>query len=68
MNNNNSTENEDNFADLFENSILEINSFKPGQLIETEIVSISGNCIFLQLSGKSEGQLDIAELTDKDGI
>ena len=67
MNNNNSTENEDNFADLFENSILEINSFKPGQLIETEIVSISGNCIFLQLSGKSEGQLDIAELTDKDG-
>ncbi|RKX96676.1 MAG: 30S ribosomal protein S1 [Spirochaetes bacterium] len=42
-------------------------SLEPGQLIETEIVSISGGYIFLQLSGKSEGLLDIAEMTDKDG-
>ncbi|MBI9098075.1 MAG: S1 RNA-binding domain-containing protein [Spirochaetaceae bacterium] len=40
---------------------------EPGQLIETTIVSISGDCIFLELSGKSEGQLDKAEMTDKDG-
>ena len=59
--------NEENFADLLENSISQINSLEPGQLIETKIVSISGNCIFLQLSGKSEGQLDIAEMTDKNG-
>ncbi|MCF7933224.1 MAG: S1 RNA-binding domain-containing protein [Spirochaetia bacterium] len=40
---------------------------EPGQLLETEIVSISGGCVFLQLSGKSEGQIDAEELTDKDG-
>ncbi|MCK5199456.1 MAG: S1 RNA-binding domain-containing protein, partial [Spirochaetales bacterium] len=44
-----------------------MNKLEPGQLIEAEIVSISGDCIFLQLSGKSEGQLDAAEMTDKDG-
>ena len=58
---------EENFADLLENSISGINKFEPGQLIEADIVSISGDCIFLQLSGKSEGLLDTAEMIDKDG-
>ncbi|MCK5153609.1 MAG: S1 RNA-binding domain-containing protein [Spirochaetales bacterium] len=63
---NNSDINDDNFADLFENSFIETNTLEPGQLIETTIVSISGDTIFLQLSGKSEGLLDRAEMTDKD--
>jgi small subunit ribosomal protein S1 len=67
MENNNVEENEENFADLLENSISGINKFEPGQLIEADIVSISGDCIFLQLSGKSEGQLDTAEMIDKEG-
>ncbi len=58
---------EDNFAELLENSISGTNKFEPGQLIEAEIVSISGDCIFLQLSGKSEGLLDTAEMIDKNG-
>jgi len=60
-------ENEDDFATLFEQSYIEESSMEPGQSIETTIVSISGDSIFLQLSGKSEGLLDIAEMTDKDG-
>ena len=40
---------------------------QPGQALETQIVSISNDCVFLQLSGKSEGILERAELTDKDG-
>jgi small subunit ribosomal protein S1 len=67
MNKNNSEEQEENFATLFENSFTEIKLMEPGEILETEIVSISGDCIFLQLSGKSEGVLDKAELTDKDG-
>ena len=59
--------NEDDFADLYENSFTDFESMEPGQSIETEIVSITGDCIFLQLGGKSEGQLDTAELTDHDG-
>ncbi len=58
---------EENFADLLENSMTGVTSLEPGQLIEAEIVSISGGCVFLQLSGKSEGQIDAEELTDKDG-
>jgi len=55
------------FASLFEKSLSRMDSFKPGQAVETRIVSISGDCIFLQLSGKSEGILDRAELTDREG-
>lgn len=55
------------FAALFENSMAKMDRLQPGQMVETHIVSISKDCIFLQLSGKSEGVLDRAELTDKDG-
>ena len=64
---NNNKENEDAFAKLLENSMSGTSSLEPGQLIEAEIVAISADCIFLQLDGKSEGQLDAAEMTDKDG-
>jgi len=55
------------FASAFEKTLTRNESFQPGQLFETQIVSISKDCIFLQLNGKSEGLLDRAELTDKDG-
>jgi small subunit ribosomal protein S1 len=67
MKENNTRGSEDSFAALFENSYTEMEKLEPGQQIETEIVSISGDSIFLQLSGKSEGILDISEMTDKDG-
>jgi len=55
------------FASAFEKTLTRNESFQPGQLFETQIVSISKDCIFLQLNGKSEGLLDRAELTDKEG-
>ena len=58
---------EENFADLLENSMTVMNKLKPGELIETTIVSISESTIFLQLNGKSEGVMDTAEMVDKDG-
>lgn len=60
-------EHKEDFATLFENSISDMDSLQPGQQIETTIVSISGDSIFLELGGKSEGILDRAELTDSDG-
>ena len=60
-------EHEESFAELFEKSMKEVTSFEPGQLIEAEIVSISGGCVFLQLSGKSECQIDAEEFIDKEG-
>ena len=59
--------NMENFAEMFEKSISGMERLEPGQQIETEIITISGSTIFLQLSGKSEGVLDIEELLDKEG-
>ena len=67
MSNKDSMEDNEDFEKMFEDSLAGMESFTPGQEVETEIVSISGNTIFLQLSGKSEGVLDAEELTDKDG-
>jgi small subunit ribosomal protein S1 len=67
MNNDKTGESANTFASYFESTLSKMEKLKPGQQIETEIVSISNDCIFLQLSGKSEGVLDRAELTDADG-
>ena len=60
-------ETEESFEALLENSMSGVNNLKPGELIETTIVSISDTAIFLQLSGKSEGVMDASELIDKEG-
>ncbi len=57
----------ENFEKLLEDSFSGVSSLKPGQEIEAEVVSVTDNCIFLQLNGKSEGQLDVEEFMDKDG-
>ena len=41
--------------------------FQPGEQIETTIVAISGDTVFLDLSLKSEGIMDIKDVTDEDG-
>ena len=64
---NNSKPNANELAMLYERSLSGFSSFKPGQSIETEVVSISNDSVFLQLSGKSEGIIDREELLDKDG-
>ena len=39
-----------------------------GQEVETQIVAITDDCIFLDLDTKSEGILGKSELTDENGI
>jgi small subunit ribosomal protein S1 len=55
------------FAELFEQSMAKAERLQPGQLVEVTIEAITGDCIFLQLGGKSEGVLDRAELAGEDG-
>ena len=57
----------DTFSEMFEKSLAKMDRLEPGQAITTQIVAISGDTIFLQLSGKSEGVLAAEELTDKEG-
>lgn len=55
------------FAEMYEKSFSGIGSFQPGQMVETQVLSISKDTIFLQLNGKSEGVLSRDEVTDKEG-
>ena len=43
------------------------NLYEPGQLIETTVVAISGDTVFIDLGLKSEGFVDKAEFTDENG-
>ena len=43
------------------------NRFQIGEPFETEIVAITDSTIFVDLSAKSEGVLDRAELADEEG-
>ncbi|HUJ17446.1 MAG TPA: 30S ribosomal protein S1 [Nitrospirota bacterium] len=58
---------EENFAEMFEQSFKKLGKLGPGQMVETVIVKISPEWIFLDLGGKGEGYLDRKELTDEAG-
>jgi small subunit ribosomal protein S1 len=59
---------DDDFASLYEKSFTGMQeTFRRGQLVETRVLSISKDTIFLELGGKSEGILARDELTGKDG-
>jgi small subunit ribosomal protein S1 len=62
-----SMENNGSFAEMFESSFSETENLEPGQRVEAEVVRISKEWIFLDLSGKSEGALATAELIGDDG-
>lgn len=57
----------EDFASMYEKSFSGMATYQPGQLVETQVLSISKDTVFLQLNGKSEGVLPKDELTDKDG-
>jgi len=58
---------EQSFAELFAQSPVRQDFLKPGQKVEAKIVKITGDWIFLDLGGKSEGYLDRKELADEEG-
>ncbi|MBN2653049.1 MAG: S1 RNA-binding domain-containing protein [Spirochaetales bacterium] len=52
---------------MFEKSFKQSKRFAPGELVESEVVAISGDCIFFHLDGKSEGCVDASQFADKEG-
>ena len=63
----NSASDEESFADMFEKSYVQRGRLEPGQMVETMIVKISGDWIFLDLGGKGEGYLERKEMLDDSG-
>lgn len=58
---------EERFEDLFDEKQTATPKLKPGDRIEATVAGISGENIFLDIGGKSEGVLAAAELTDPEG-
>lgn len=57
----------ESFAEMLEQSSRKTSRLFPGQRVKADVVSISGDLVYIDLGGKSEGVIDSAELTDKDG-
>ncbi|HZJ31655.1 MAG TPA: S1 RNA-binding domain-containing protein, partial [Vicinamibacterales bacterium] len=60
------SEQEEDFATMFEAS-LKARRFERGQTIEGTVVAIGQDVAFVSVGGKSEAQIDLAELKDGDG-
>lgn len=58
---------EENFAELLQETFVKPAQFNPGQKVSARIVKISAEWVFLDLGGKSEGYLDRKELLDEEG-
>lgn len=58
---------EERFEDLFNENKVSAPKLTPGDRIEAKIAGLSGESIFLDIGGKSEGILAAAELADQEG-
>jgi len=56
---------EEQFAELFEKSERSSKRLDPGQKIKSTVVSISGDFVYVDLGGKSEGVVDLSEFMDE---
>lgn len=57
----------ESFAELLEKSGKQSERLHPGQKVRADVVSISGDLVYIDLGGKSEGVVDLGEFTDKEG-
>lgn len=60
------SEHEEDFAAMFEASV-KARRFERGQTIEGTVVALGQDVAFVSVGGKSEAQIDLAELKDADG-
>lgn len=58
---------DENFAELFEQSTKQSGRLNPGQKIETTVVGITGDYVYVDLGGKSEGVIAVSEFVDEAG-
>lgn len=58
---------EEDFAAMFEASVKTARQFDRGQMVEGTIVSLGAKVALVSIGGKSEAQIELAELKDADG-
>ncbi len=57
----------EDFAELLAQSKSQQERLGPGQKVRAKVVSISGDFVYIDLGGKSEGVIDVAEFRTEDG-
>ncbi len=57
----------EDFAEMLEKSSMGAR-LSPGQKVKAKVVSVSDDLVYIDLGGKSEGAVDLAEFIDKDGV
>ena len=63
----NANEPEESFAELFTKQSNLPGRLEPGQKVKTRVISVVNDAVYVDLGGKSEGVIDLAELTTDDG-
>lgn len=58
---------EENFASLFGQTRMAERLY-PGQKVRAKVVWISGEIVYIDLGGKSEGAVDLSEFIDEEGV
>ena len=61
-------EQEESFESMLEKSKGMPERLAPGQKVRAKVVGISGDLVYIDLGGKSEGIVDLNEFVDKDGV
>lgn len=57
----------EDFAELLAKTKSTQERLGPGQKVRAKVVSVSGDLVYIDLGGKSEGVIDLAEFTAEDG-
>ena len=57
----------ESFAKLLEKNGTQSTRLAPGQKVKARVVSISGDLVYIDIGGKSEGVIDLEEFREKDG-
>ncbi len=60
-------EQEENFAAMLDQCSIGERLY-PGQKVRAKVVSVSGDLVYIDLGGKSEGAVDLAEFINKEGV
>lgn len=62
-----SVEHGESFAKLLEKNRSKTARLAPGEKVKSRVVSISGDLVYIDIGGKSEGVIDLEEFREKDG-
>jgi small subunit ribosomal protein S1 len=59
---------DESFAQIFEQNKTSLTRLEPGQKVKTTVVAVSGDSVFVDLGGKSEGIIALSEFKDENGV